>query len=402
MLSKDGLKTVLAAWNFWNTQAPPSIPRRILKKKWDWDPELILVIQGVRRCGKSTLLTQIMTQKKIRPTACYFINFEDPRLSEDLTPKLLDTLVALAKAENKENTPLYFFLDEIQVVDDWEKWLHKQVERPSTNHFVVTGSNATLLGGRMSTALTGRHRTMELFPFDYLEYKMAVREGSFEDYLTHGGFPKVLRVSEKDELLREYFIDIIERDVRRHVSTRVPQTLLLIAKAVFESMATEMSLRKLARLFGSTADTVGTFVEALCASYLIMECPFFTFSQRKSLVRPSKYFPIDTGLHRSVITRSGADREKYLETIVFHLLKKRFRTVSYWRAKHEVDFVVQDGNSVLPIQVTWEGIKERHLLALKEFHREFPQAENGVCITRNNIEEVLRHETFANHLFTRL
>src|SRR5690606_18936830 len=100
------------------------------------------------------------------PAHCVFLNFEDPRLSQVLNHELLEALKVAFRERHPDVGDLYFFLDEIQGVEGWQKWLHTQLERPAGNHFVITGSNASLLSGELSSTLTGRHLTVELFPFD--------------------------------------------------------------------------------------------------------------------------------------------------------------------------------------------------------------------------------------------
>ena len=117
---------------------------------------LALVVQGVRRCGKSTLLTQMLERYRLNPRHCAFLNFEDPRLGQKLDHTLLDAWVAAFRTAHPRLRKAYFFLDEIQGVAGWEKWLRTQLERPKDNYFVVTGSNAQLLAGELSGVLTGR------------------------------------------------------------------------------------------------------------------------------------------------------------------------------------------------------------------------------------------------------
>jgi uncharacterized protein len=330
--------------------------------------DLALVIQGVRRCGKSTLLRQIAARENIANRAI-FVNFEDPRLSDKLDYRILDEICQFHERKSKKN--LYYFFDEIQNVTGWEKWLHIQLERKQ-RYFVVTGSNSNLLGGKLALALTGRHITIELFPFSYAEFRRARPRATLTEFLNLGGFPRpLLSASAQGEaLLREYFIDIIERDVRRHVGARSTVPLSQIAKASFEAMGSELSLRNLARAFGTTADTVKTYVNAFERAYLSISCPFFTFSEKKSQVHPRKYYPIDLGLRNSVITRGGQDLGKKLECAVLHHLRRSYRTVYYWKGRGEVDFVVQTPEGLLPIQVSEGDEKTRHVAAIEEFARE--------------------------------
>lgn len=389
MLDKQTLEAVLKDWNFWDKTPPPSIPRRVLESLPRLVPDLVFVIQGVRRSGKSTLLVQLMDRMSLNPLDCTFVNFEDPRLSSTLDFKLLDAVVSLSHERRPHGGPLYFFFDEIQNVDQWQKWFHRKMERPGTESFVITGSNASLLAGDLSTALTGRHVTVELFPFDWNEYRLVHPGGSIEDFMRQGGFPRVLTYENPETLLREYFTDIIERDVRRHVAARSTTALAQLAKAVFESAGSETSQRSLAGLLGVTADTAGSYLEACEAAYILLRCPYFTYSERQRTARNKKYYPVDLGLRNSVVTKTGGDKGKSLETLVFLHLRKKYKEVCYWRQEREVDLVVRDRSGITPYQVSWEGLKPRHEEALKEFYKTFPEAQSAVTITRENIEEFL-------------
>jgi hypothetical protein len=391
MLDNSKLKQILTEWSYCEQEPPPSIPRELLGNDIPLNSDIILVIQGVRRCGKSTLLAQIMTHKNIPRTACTFVNFEDPRLSADLNSELLDRIVSLSKKISEHNV-YYFFLDEIQNVKGWEKWLHRKVERPSNEIYVITGSNASLLSGELSTALTGRHITLELFPFDYHEFKSLKGEASFESYLIEGGFPRVLLFEKPAELLREYFTDIIERDVRRHISVRSMLTLTQLIKAVFEATGSEVSQRGLSKIIDVTPDTVKSYLAAAIAAYLLLPCPYFTFSEKQSAARNKKYYPIDLGLRKAIITRAGKDRGKELETVVFHFLRKKYRQVYYWREKGEIDFVVLKDNQIAPYQVSWNAPQHRHFQACEEFKEVYPKASPPIIVTHENIEDFLSDE----------
>jgi uncharacterized protein len=358
------------------------------------EKDLALVIQGVRRCGKSTLLRQIAARDDVASRAI-FINFEDPRLSDRLDFRLLDDIVHFHESSSKKN--VYYFFDEIQNVKGWEKWLHIQLERKS-RYFVITGSNANLLGGDLATALTGRHITLELFPFSFAEFRRAKPRGTLTEFLTKGGFPRPLLSQNGHSLLREYFTDIIERDVRRHVGARSTVPLAQIAKASFEAMGSELSLRNIARAFSTTADTVKTYVDALELAYLSISCPFFTFSERKSQVHPKKYYPIDLGIRNSVITRGGGDISKSLECAVLHHLRRTYKTVYYWKGRGEVDFVVQTLEGLLPIQVSHGDEKTRHVAAIEEFAREHRGTLAPKYIDMARAEKLLSGKVSLAHL----
>lgn len=389
MTYQDLLIPVIEDWSFFKRKPEQSIERSVLKSQLSLHPDLATVIQGVRRCGKSTLLSQIMMKSKLPRDRCFFINFEDPRLSDALDPNLLDAIVTFADLKAEDTEPRYFFLDEIQAVKDWEKWLRVKLDRPKKDCFIVTGSNAALLSGELGTVLTGRHLPLELFPFNFSEYLKARPEGDLEMFLSEGGFPRALTHENAPRLLRQYFTDIIERDVRRHVAARSSNLFAQVAKAVFDSAGSELSARNLVKRVDTSVDTMLTYLDALTKAYMILPCPFFTFSEQKRLVRNTKWYPIDCGLRASVVTPKGVDLGKNFETVVFHALRRTHREVYYWRGDGEVDFVTLEGNSPRPIQVSWDGIKDRHKKAVQEFCVKHSSALEPLFITKDNFLRVL-------------
>ena len=379
---------IARTWSYWDRPVPESVPRNIDLPK-ELRGTLCLVIQGVRRCGKSTLLQQLIPRYGLDPMRCAFLNFEDPRLARVLTHELLDELVDRFRDRHRRVKSLYFFLDEIQGVQGWERWLRSQLDRPRGNHFVATGSNATLLSGELGTALTGRHITVELFPFDLDELRSRNRAIQLDDYLRDGGFPEPLEMVDGDRLRRQYFHDIVERDVRERVGARSSAAIRQVVQMVYESAGAQLSLRRLAGATGTAIETAGGYLEACKQAYLLFECPYFAFSERKRASRNSKYYPIDTGLRRVVVTNTGEDLGKSLECAVFLRLRRDGRDVHYWSDKGEVDFVVQVDKRIIPIQVSWTDPAERHLRAMEEFYERFPFAEETVFVNHENFDHAL-------------
>ncbi|NQW45680.1 MAG: ATP-binding protein [Deltaproteobacteria bacterium] len=388
MLEKSILNQVVKDWSYWEKAPPKTLQRGILKDLTPLHDDLVLAITGVRRCGKSTLLAQVMQSQQLDPKRCYFLNFEDPRLSEHLSFELLEETVNLAH-EVFPSGPHYFFFDEIQNIKNWQKWLHQKLAKPQKDFFIITGSNSSLLSGELGSKLTGRHLSIELFPFDYVEYKTFKPRAKLEDYLEYGGFPKVLSFENPQMLLREYFTDIIERDIKNRIAIRSALALNQLVKTVFEATGSETSQRNLANVLKISIGTVGSYLDACESAYIIQSCPYFTFSEKQRLARHKKYYPIDLGLRAAVITRTGLDLGKKLEAAVFLCLRKKYREVYYWREKNEVDFVVPTPEGIIPYQVTWDKTKERHEKGFREFKEAFPDSLPGVVITRNNAEDIL-------------
>jgi uncharacterized protein len=322
----------------------------------------------------------------------YYCNFEDPRLLSDLNHTLLSRIVSIARKAIPEDQPCYFFFDEIQNVQEWEKWLHTQLERPKHNYFILTGSNSVLLSGEFATALTGRHITVELYPFSFFEYQAMFCDQNLESYLLSGGFPRTLTFEKPYHLLQEYFNDIILRDVIKRVHSRTPDAIKQVVKMTFDTCGAALSYRKIAAVTDLTVDTVKSYLEACEQAYLLFACPYFSFSEKKRQAKQKKYYPIDTGLRYAVTNTAGRDLGKSLELMVFLFLKQQYGQVYYWQETHlgEVDFVVMKGQQIIPIQVTWDSSEPRHEKALSHFYAAFPQAEEATFITRDNVIELFQ------------
>ena len=375
-----------AYWSFWDRPPPKSVPRD-LELPPRLSDSLVLVVQGVRRCGKSTLLAQLVERYRLRPTQCAFLNFEDPRLGARPDFTLLDQWVAAFRKARPRLKRAYFFLDEIQSVEGWQKWLRTQLERPRGNHFIITGSNAQLLSGELSSSLTGRHHTVELFPLDLTEYRRLRPRASLISYLEDGGFPEPLLIEEGDRLRQQYFSDIIERDIRERVGARSAGPIKQVVQMAFESAGAELSLRRLAGAAGIAVETAAGYLDACESAYLLFGVPYLAFSERKRASRNKKYYPIDTGLRRMATTRTGEDRGKLLECAVHLALRRQAIAIFYWRGKGEVDFVAETPSGLVPIQVSWEPVSERHRRALEQFYESFPHALEALFVGPEEYEQ---------------
>lgn len=386
MLSESELLAILNDWSFWETTPPATQITRHIDLPPKLSADLVFIIQGVRRCGKSTLLTQIPYHYELNYEHCFYCNFEDPRLLNHLTHELLIEIVKLARKRVPDHAECYFFFDEIQHVNAWEKWMHVQLERPKKNFFVVTGSNSCLLNNEYGTALTGRHTSLELYPCNYQEFLSVHPKGTLEEYLLLGGFPRPLTHDEPQKLLREYFNDIILRDVIQRVKARSQESVMQVAQMAFETAGSQLSYRKIAAATQLSVDTVKLYLGACQEAYLLFSCPYFAFSEKKRASRHKKFYPVDTGLRHVATTTNSPDLGKSLEILVFKNLYQRYGQVYFWEeaGKGEVDFVTLEGNVITPYQVTWLDTKERHTKALNAFYEAFPHAQPLRIINKDN------------------
>ena len=385
MLDDDALQQIMKDWSDWSRRPANNVPRAMVER-CVLSPEVVTVIQGVRRCGKSTLLRQLMHSHDIALEQAIFVNFEDPRLVDDLDASLLDRIYRLSSTRSKRH--LTFFFDEIQNVALWQKWLNTQLEMGSGHCFVVTGSNSRLLGGELASSLTGRHLRYELFPFDLDEFRQLIPSEDLEQFIRRGGFPAALYFPQPERLLQQYFLDIIEKDIRERVSAKSSRPLQAVAKMVLESVGSELSLRRIAGRVQLSPETVSHYLQACEDAYLIFSCPYFAYSEARRVRHNRKYYVIDTGLRRVISTTGGQDLGKDFENLVYLMLRRRTADISYWKGKGEVDFVVNGERGVTPVQVTYGEPQSRHHDALEEFYQHFPHANEAVYVTPDSLDEV--------------
>lgn len=340
----------------------------------------VLVISGVRRCGKSTFLKQIL---KSRFKQVLFLNFEDPRLSGF-------ELSDFAKIDEltKESQPEVMAFDEIQNVSEWEKYI--RTKQDEGQQIIVTGSNASLLSKEFGTRLTGRYISRELFPFSYPEYLqfagLEANAESLSGYLDNGGFPEYLKTRDEEVLFR-LMDDIIYRDIAVRYGLKQHQTLRQLAIYLISNSGKYYSQNSLKNLFEiGSVRSVSDYVAWLEDSYLLFSMPKFSFSLKKQIYNPKKVYCVDTGLASVNSLSMSKDYGRKLENLIFLHLRKNCKTVFYYSEKNECDFiVVQKGQPTKAIQVCYQLTTDnlsRELKGLEEAMNEL-KLENGLIITHD-------------------
>lgn len=334
MISKELLQEVVLNQRENLRQRTSGLPRRELD-----DFSLLhshaMIISGIRRCGKSTLLVQWL--EKDYPNA-FYLNFEDPRLYgftvEDF--RKLDQLVV-------EGNQFELFFDEIQVVEGWERYLRQKLDQENYK-VVITGSNASLLSRELGTKLTGRHITKELFPFSYDQFcefkKLPKSPNSSFKYLTKGGFPEFLK-SRRQEQLHQLFDDLLQRDIAVRYGVRDLRSLQNLAIYLVSNVAKLVSGNNLRiTLEIKSTSTVMEYFSYLEESWLFFFVPKFSYSQRKQLINPKKVYSIDTGLVAANSRSFSDDVGRRFENMVFLHFRRKYQEIYYFSEKYECDFAV--------------------------------------------------------------
>ncbi len=393
-MDKKEIIAVLQEWNYWSkpfkkTFARDTYETEVARKA---DTDEIVFIKGVRRSGKSTILINHihnLVRQGVPKENILFVNLEDPRFATSLSLELLEKIKeAYLYYINPQGKP-YIFLDEVQNVEGFEKWLFKEYEL-QTAHLFATGSNSKLLSREVGSALSGRYLDVLVFPLSFKEYlqfngvtiekpydligKRLEIERHFERYMFYGGFPKVVLtedVSLKEAELKSYFDSILLRDVVARYKLDNFKILERLCVFLLSSIANLVSITRIKNRLGVSYDLAGRYMEYLENTYMIQTVPLFDWSLQKQHVNPKKIYSIDTGLSKRVSFEVGKRTGDILENIVYLELRRRYEEIYYFKTKqgYEVDFLIKEHERIVKlVQVSQtlsdEKTKKRELRAL--------------------------------------
>ncbi len=347
MITKESLKEVLISQRGFLDKASQGTPREAEIKIVD---SFAIIITGIRRCGKSTFLNQLLKKQKVG----YYLNLEDPRL-EDFELQDFNRADEIAKELHGEKG-IYFF-DEIQNVDKWEKFIRYLIDRKE--RIVITGSNASLLSRELGTRLTGRHLQVEMFPFSFREFLDMKKESpsikSFEKYLYTGGFPEYIK-KQNPAILHELLSDVVMKDIAVRFGIKNTNMLNKIAMHMISSAGKKFSFNSIKKAFEiKSVQSVIDYISFFEDAYLIFTVPRFSYSYKQQLVNPKKVYSIDNGLSHNNSTSFSKDKGRMLENVVFLGLRRKFREIFYFQMECECDFIVKErGKITHAIQVCFE------------------------------------------------
>jgi uncharacterized protein len=309
-----------------------------------------LIISGIRRCGKSTLLLQMM--KDMDLNTVLFLNFDSPQLFgfsvNDFSR--LDNIISKSGAK-------ILFFDEMQLVKGWEMFVRQKLDEGFK--VIVTGSNASMLSHELGTRLTGRHITQELFPFSYTEFlafrNLQPSDESLTSYMKLGGFPEYLKTGDQEQLNMLYS-DILIRDIVARYGIKDTVSLQRLANFLIANTGNRISANKLRQpLSISATSTVLIWLSHLEQSYLFSFVPIFSYSSKAQLINPRKVYAIDNGLVNVLSVSKTEDSGRKLENLVYLHLRTKFREIYYFDENGECDFVVfKNGQPVMLIQVCYD------------------------------------------------
>jgi len=368
---------ILKKWNPWEKDIDTGIKRKsYLKKIYPYmERKEVLVLKGIRRCGKSTMVKQIISvliKEGIDKKQVLYLNLEEYAFADNLKISLFDEVLESYKEYSKNKKRVYFFIDEVQKIPSWEKWIRTKYDLNENIKFVITGSSASLLSKELSTLLTGRNISFTIMPLSFNEYIEFTKSEDSEQYMAFGGFPEiVLEKSEEKKitLLRQYFEDIIHKDVIDRYAIRNTKQVMDLARYLVSASGSKVSINKLSKVFGVAKDTLQTYINYMIDAYLLFEVTYFSYSAKvkHDISKLPKLYCMDNGFMNVVNPKYTKNKGQMFENTVFIKLAENYKEISYWgELDSEVDFIVEK----TAINVTSaDKILEREFKGLEDFSR---------------------------------
>lgn len=410
------LRAVLAEW--FESWVPPFKPRELNPSLIEGKVRKICVFPGCRRAGKTYTMFQLMDWfnrvRGVEKNRIFYVNFEDERL-----PKETGTLTSLMSVimEMTGEDELFLFLDEIQEIPQWDRWMRRVYDSYRNVHLFASGSSSELAEKEIPTALRGRALSFEIFPLsfreflsfkdfayekgiEYTERTVGRLRGYLREYLTYGGFPEVVMEEDsmrKKMIVQEYFRTIVARDIVERYRIKNFQLLQNFLRYLLNS--SHFSVYKAYNSLRSTGQKVGkgTLFEYLSSAESVYFCytvPIFSYKIKDQMAYPRKVYFVDNSFINFVGFRFSENFGRLSENVTYMELRRRQSVnpemeIYYWkdRAGREVDFVVKEGLKVEQlIQVCWdptdEETKRREVKGLVKAMEEFGLKE-GLVLTED-------------------
>jgi hypothetical protein len=377
--------------------------------------DIIKVITGVRRCGKSCLMETIAGELKssgIPEENINFFDLDSKEYNKVLKPVQLEQLI---ESVQNANGTKYLFIDEIQNIKGFETVLNGFRGTGEWSIF-ITGSNSYLLSGELMTKLTGRYIEFEMFPLSFEEYEdikkyygkeiAADRQEELQNYIFEGGFPRTIQLDNmaaKRRYVQSVISEIYEKDIRRRLKIRNKSTFEAVQKYIINNFGATTSLKNLKKSIEQTGTpiseaTIARYITALLDAKILYECPRFDMKSKKSLSGEKKYYLADLSFYYAQNTDNRINFGPVLENITFVYARSHDYSVSVGRiGRLECDFILRDNEmNYSYIQVSYtiglsketEDREYRPLESIRDNYPKYVVTADSLLQKRNGIEHV--------------
>lgn len=342
-----------------------------------YDSDLIKVVTGIRRCGKSCFMLSVIEDLKLRGVSeddIVYLNLDKRGFTKIKTPEALEAAI---EERIKDEHFKYIFIDEVQNVKGFEEIINAYREDGNFSIF-ITGSNSYLLSGELATKLTGRYVEVEMFPLNFREYLEMKRflgkpvdanlTQEFTEYIRYGGFPKTLEFddpADKDLYVADVIAQILDKDVRRHRKIRNQVVFERLMTYVINNFGATTSIANIAEYFEKEnlavrAETLNSYLQILENAKIIYKCPRFDVKSKKSLRGEQKYYLADLSIYFSRNVDARINYGPVLENIVYTYLSAKGYKVSVGRVGAlECDFITRIKEEYRYIQVAMTIMDEQ-------------------------------------------
>ena len=355
--------------------------------RWRDNPDIVKVILGVRRAGKSVVMDQYMRRIikfGVDPKDILFMDFESSDYDDIENHRSLNAYIAERLSRSGRT---YVFMDEVQRVDGWERLVNSLMTDYDADIY-ITGSNAYLLSSELSTYLSGRYVEINVFPFSFREFLEghpttpdADRNARFQQFLRTGGIP--LTDPDRDDrynrmILEGIYNTVLVKDAAVRMGIRDMSGLDRIARFLIDNTGNITNIDNIAKVTGLAKKTVSKYILSLTEAFLLYKVDRYDVVGKKLLNSHEKYYPVDTGLARVVLDRGESDISRPLENLVFVELIRRGYCVRVGSFRdREVDFTVEKDGTVEYYQVCLtmldDATFEREVRSMKAISDNYPK-----------------------------
>ncbi|MBG9983226.1 ATP-binding protein [Aerococcaceae bacterium DSM 111020] len=339
--------------------------------KWlqEWkNKDVIKVITGVRRSGKSTIMYQYkkwLQDHGVSVQQIIYLNFENLETIELHEGTALHKYI---KEKTQEDLDYYLLFDEIQIVNQWEVAINS-LHLDNKIDIVITGSNAKLLSSELTTYLAGRYVSIVVYPFSLRESRLKDPDFTIQDYLTYGGFPGLVGIENnhsKRTMLNDLLDSVLLKDVMLRNNINNSHLLRALASFIIQNSGSKFSIRKIANTIkselgiNSKEETVSIYLEYLEEAYLIYELERIDLKGRKVFARNNKFYGVDPGLRASLSSGANKDYGHILENLVYlELLRRGYIIYTGEIEEYEIDFICEKNEEIIYIQVSLSLMDEK-------------------------------------------
>lgn len=355
------------------------------------DKQIIKVVTGIRRCGKSTLLEiyqDYLLKQGVLPEQIIAINFEDYDYEELTNGAKLHTYIKERLVKGKTT---YIFLDEVHHIDDFAKVVDSLYIKKGVDLY-ITGSNAYMLSSEIATLISGRYVRIEMLPLSFKEYVESTGNESdlarkYVNYLENSSFPYTLELAGQPKEIRDYLDGLYSTIVVKDITQRkkITDTMMLksVLRFLFDNIGNPLSSKKIADTMTSDGrkidvKTVGKYIEALMESYVVYQANRYNIKGKQYLKTLEKYYVVDIGMRYMLLGSRSTDVGHILENVVYlELLRRGYEIYVGKVGELEVDFVVMDGKRTAYYQVAAtvrdENTLKRELAPLQKIADHYPK-----------------------------